>query len=56
METLVKNPIKAWRLPQKSASKLITGLKLRNSLTNQLNEFVPEQKNMVKMYNCGPTV
>lgn len=31
-------------------------MKLYNSLTNQKEEFIPIEKNKVKMYNCGPTV
>lgn len=31
-------------------------LKLYNSLSKQIEEFVPNTKNNVKMYTCGPTV
>lgn len=31
-------------------------LKFYNSLTRQKEEFVPYEKNIVKMYSCGPTV
>jgi len=31
-------------------------LKFYNSLTRQKEEFVPHEKNIVKMYSCGPTV
>ncbi len=31
-------------------------LKLYNTLSNQLEEFVPQEENKVKMYVCGPTV
>lgn len=31
-------------------------LKFYNSLTRQKEEFVPHDKNIVKMYSCGPTV
>ena len=31
-------------------------MKLHNSYTNQLEEFVPIEENKVKMYVCGPTV
>ncbi|WP_067141964.1 cysteine--tRNA ligase [Oceanivirga salmonicida] len=31
-------------------------MKLYNTLTNKLEEFIPIDKNMVKMYVCGPTV
>lgn len=32
------------------------GLKFYNSLTNKLEEFVPQNRNKVNMYVCGPTV
>ncbi|MBD5391017.1 cysteine--tRNA ligase [bacterium] len=32
------------------------GLKIYNSLTNQIEEFVPNHNNKVNMYVCGPTV
>jgi cysteinyl-tRNA synthetase len=31
-------------------------MKIHNTLTNSLEEFVPLEKNVVKMYVCGPTV
>ncbi len=31
-------------------------MKLHNSFTNQVEEFIPIEKNKVKMYVCGPTV
>ena len=31
-------------------------MKFYNSLTRQKEEFVPYEKNVVKMYSCGPTV
>lgn len=31
-------------------------MKLFNTLTRQKEEFIPLEKNKVKMYNCGPTV
>ena len=31
-------------------------MKLYNSLTNQVEEFVPQVPGKVRMYNCGPTV
>ena len=31
-------------------------LKIYNSLTNKLEEFVPKNKDVVNMYVCGPTV
>ena len=33
-----------------------TGLRLRNSLTGNLEEFVPIFGNQVRWYTCGPTV
>ncbi|MFI3252092.1 MAG: cysteine--tRNA ligase [bacterium] len=32
------------------------GLKIYNSLTNTIENFVPNDKNKVKLYVCGPTV
>ncbi|MBY0504555.1 MAG: cysteine--tRNA ligase [Bryobacteraceae bacterium] len=32
------------------------GIRLYNSLTLQLEEFVPSENNTVRMYTCGPTV
>ena len=32
------------------------GLRIYNSLTNQVDEFVPIEDGKVSMYNCGPTV
>lgn len=34
----------------------ITGLKLYNSLSNNLEEFVPMRSNNIRWYTCGPTV
>ena len=31
-------------------------MKVYNTLTKKLEEFIPNDKNMVKMYTCGPTV
>lgn len=31
-------------------------LKIYNSLTKKTEEFLPIERNLVKMYNCGPTV
>ena len=31
-------------------------LKLYNTLSNKVEEFVPEKDNTVRMYDCGPTV
>ena len=31
-------------------------MKLYNTLTNKLEDFVPIEQNKVKMYVCGPTV
>ena len=31
-------------------------MKLYNTLTKKIEEFVPHEKNEVKMYTCGPTV
>jgi len=31
-------------------------MKLYNSLTRKIEEFVPIEKDKVKMYTCGPTV
>lgn len=33
-----------------------TGLKLSNSLTNSIDEFIPSNGNHVSWYICGPTV
>ena len=35
---------------------LYKGLKVRNSLTNELDDFVPRRGNAVTWYMCGPTV
>ena len=32
------------------------GLTIYNSLTNKMEEFIPQQENKVNMYVCGPTV
>ena len=32
------------------------GLQIYNSLTNKLEDFVPQNGNKVNMYVCGPTV
>ncbi len=32
------------------------GLRIYNSLTNKIEEFIPSQKGVVNMYVCGPTV
>ncbi|MBB17637.1 cysteine--tRNA ligase [Candidatus Poribacteria bacterium] len=32
------------------------GLRIYNSLTNQIDEFIPIEDGKVSMYNCGPTV
>lgn len=34
----------------------ITGLKLKNNLTGQLDEFIPVDGKTVSWYTCGPTV
>ena len=31
-------------------------MKLYNTLTKQIEEFIPNEKGIVKMYTCGPTV
>lgn len=31
-------------------------MKIYNTLTRQIEEFVPRDKNNVTMYTCGPTV
>ena len=31
-------------------------MKLYNSLTKKVEEFVPNEEGKVKMYTCGPTV
>jgi cysteinyl-tRNA synthetase len=31
-------------------------MKLYNTLTRKLEEFIPHDENEVKMYTCGPTV
>jgi len=31
-------------------------LRFFNTLTHRLEEFHPQQDNLVRMYNCGPTV
>ena len=31
-------------------------MRLYNTLTRKLEEFVPFEENIVKMYTCGPTV
>jgi len=35
---------------------LITGLRVRNSLTETLEEFIPSEGKLVRWYICGPTV
>jgi cysteinyl-tRNA synthetase len=36
--------------------RIIMALKIYNSLTNKIEEFIPKNKNTVNMYVCGPTV
>ena len=31
-------------------------MKFYNSLTKNVEEFIPRDKNLVTMYTCGPTV
>ena len=31
-------------------------MKLYNTLTKKVEDFVPNEENRVKMYTCGPTV
>ena len=31
-------------------------LRLYNTLTRKVEEFIPYKENIVKMYTCGPTV
>ena len=31
-------------------------MKLYNTLTRQIEEFIPNNKDKVEMYTCGPTV
>ena len=31
-------------------------MKIYNTLTRKIEEFIPHNKNEVKMYTCGPTV
>ena len=36
--------------------EIIYTMKLYNTLTKQVDEFVPNEEGKVKMYTCGPTV
>ncbi|EDL44737.1 cysteine -tRNA ligase, putative [Plasmodium vivax] len=53
METSSSLP--KWDMPPKEGKK-ITGLLVNNSLTRSKVEFVPQEKNQIKWYACGPTV
>ncbi|GAB66089.1 cysteine -tRNA ligase [Plasmodium cynomolgi strain B] len=53
METSSSLP--QWDMPPKEGKK-ITGLLVNNSLTRSKVEFVPQEKNLIKWYACGPTV
>eukprot|EP00924_Labyrinthula_sp_SR-Ha-C_P003772 maker-scaffold_3-snap-gene-4.39-mRNA-1 protein AED:0.22 eAED:0.22 QI:0/0/0/0.66/1/1/3/0/810 len=45
-----------WLKPKKLEEKDQPTLKLFNSLTNRLDEFVPMKNRTMNWYNCGPTV
>ena len=34
----------------------VFSMRIYNTLTRQKEEFIPQDKNNVKMYSCGPTV
>jgi cysteinyl-tRNA synthetase len=52
-----KDPFSLWKLPEKTDTTLLTGLRVRNSLTpHALVEFVPLSGKRIRIYNCGPTV
>ena len=36
--------------------KKVNLMKIYNSLTKKIEEFIPNEKGNVKMYTCGPTV
>lgn len=49
-----KASITKWLKPAPTATR--NKLMMRNSLTDQLEEFVPHEGNKVSWYTCGPTV
>ncbi|KAL8444771.1 hypothetical protein Emed_006086 [Eimeria media] len=44
-----------WKAPTKEG-KLITGLKVNNSMTGGKTEFIPQEGSRINWYGCGPTV
>lgn len=44
-----------WKAPSKEG-KLLTGLKVNNSMTGEKTEFIPQEGNRINWYGCGPTV
>ncbi|KAL8426889.1 hypothetical protein Efla_002497 [Eimeria flavescens] len=44
-----------WKAPSKDG-KLLTGLKVNNSMTGEKTEFIPQEGNRINWYGCGPTV
>ncbi|KAL8435015.1 hypothetical protein ACSSS7_002773 [Eimeria intestinalis] len=44
-----------WQAPAKEG-KLLTGLKVNNSMTGGKTEFIPQEGNRINWYGCGPTV
>eukprot|EP00366_Plasmodium_knowlesi_P001296 XP_002258793.1 cysteine--trna ligase, putative [Plasmodium knowlesi strain H] len=53
MET--NSSLPKWDMPPKEGKK-ITGLLVNNSLTRSKVEFVPQEKDQIRWYACGPTV
>lgn len=49
-----KRKQKEWNLPERDA--IHSKIELYNSLTRDKKEFVPIESNLIKWYNCGPTV
>lgn len=45
-----------WKAPAKTSSSFITGLRVNNSMTQSVQEFIPLKGRKVNWYMCGPTV
>jgi len=55
-EVVCRGPHPKWRAPSVAQGQRVTGLRVHNSLTSELELFVPKEGNKVKWYTCGPTV